>query len=340
MAHALIHTTEIRGRIDGVSLLRRAIRPWAVAALILSGALAGPLATLRAETPPASPKTSPRSSTPKPTSDSSPAPVTEPSPQSSSPGKQNPLAHWDSVADLEGDALLSKVAALGLLDAKLESLYQNYLRDLQSASKLEASGMGENHPDVRSLRAGLDTQRRQLMDGVNQLKKNAQTVHKLTAGRLAATAIPVFHLSNDQASRFRWGKPTQGLRLALSKPESVGEKETGAVFDYRMIIQNVSDEVITFDLAQLVDQSPRLDLRQEGRTLAAFTGDPHTSNKVVLPPNSAASVPLFHKRAGLARIKAWDPSIALAVEFELAPSPGAWSGRLVSPDTLGLFTGP
>jgi len=250
------------------------------------------------------------------------------------------LAHWDSVADLEGDALLSKVAALGLLDAKLDSLYQKYLRDLQSANDLEASGIGENHPHVRAVKAGLDVQRRQLMDGVNQLKENAESVRKLTADRLAATAIPVFHLSTDQASRFLWGKPTQGLRLALSKPESVGEKETGAVFDYRMIIQNVSDEAIKFDLAQLADHSPRLDLRREGRKLAEFTGQPHPSKEVILPPNSAASIPLFPNRLHLATIKAYDPSIALSVELELAPSPRAWSGRLVSPDTVGLFTGP
>jgi hypothetical protein len=250
------------------------------------------------------------------------------------------LAHWDAIAELEGDALFSKASALGLLDAKLDSLYQKYLRDLQSAHDLEASGMGANHPDVRALKAGLDAQRRQLMGGLNQLKENDHTVQKLTDDRLTATAIPVFHLSAEQASRFLWGKPVNGLRLALSRPESVGEKETGAVFDYRMIIQNVSDEEITFDLAQLVDQSPRLDLRQNGRTMAAYTGEPHPPTAIMLPPNSAASVPLFPKRNGVATIKAYDPSIALSVALELGPSRGRWSGRLVSPDTSGLFAEP
>jgi len=191
---------------------------------------------------------------------------------------------------------------------------------------------------VRGLHAGLDMHRRQLLAAVHNLKENAQTVRTLTTVQLAAAAIPVFHLSADQATRFHWGNPANGLRLALCRPESVGEKDTGAIFDYRMIIQNVSDKAGTLDRAHLAERSPRLNLRQADRTLAAFTGEPHSAQVVVLPPHSAASVPLFPNRPNVATIKAYDPSVALSVEFELSPSPGAWSGRLVSPDTFGLFT--
>jgi hypothetical protein len=326
--------------VEGAARREGASASRGVAVVLLGGFLFGFLPTVGAakESASASPGNSLLPSNPKSPSGPSPAPA-ERAPLKSPPREiPDAAALWDSVADLEGDSLLAKAADLGLLNEKLQSLYQGHLRDRRTASELVAGGLGENHPDVRGLNAGLDRQRRQLMAAVQSLRENAQTVRTLTTDQLAAAAIPVFHLSADQATLFHWGKPSNGLRLALSRPESVGEKSTGALFDYRMIIQNVSDDAITLDMTRSADRSPRLILRKADRTLAAFTGEPRSAKAVVLPPNSAASVPLFPNRPNLATIKAYDPSVALSVELELSPTPGAWSGRLVSPETLGLFT--
>lgn len=36
-------------------------------------------------------------------------------------------------------------------------------------------------------------------------------------------------------------------------------------------------------------------------------------------------------------MRAYDSSVALSVALELAPTPGAWSGRLLCADTFGHF---
>jgi hypothetical protein len=339
MTRGLLPEQPSADEMGGAHRIKGATASSGIAVVFLGGFLLGSMSDLwgSTESPSASRGHSRLLSTPKPPSDLSPAPGAQPPPKSTSPESADLAARWDSIADLQGDALLSSAADLGLLEGRLLSLYQEYRRERGTARDLVAGGLGENHPDVRDVHAGLRMQRRQLLAAVHNLQENAQTVRTRTTAQRAAAAIPVFHLSADQSALFHWGNPTNGLRLALCRPESVGEKDTGAIFDYRMIIQNISNEAITLDLARSAERSPRLNLRQTDRTLASFTGDPPSAKVVVLPPHSAASVPLFPKRPNVAAIKVYDASVALSVELELGPSPGAWSGRLVSPDTFGLF---
>lgn len=284
------------------------------------------------------PDSSPRAATAEsPTSPSRTDSAAELSPKSTSPAIAQLQAQWDSIKDREGEELLTMLAQLDLLDVKLQIVYQLYLDDQRSVAQLETSGLGENHPEIRALRTGIEVQRHQLMEGAKQLKENVQ--QKLAIERRAASLIPsIFHLTADQASRFQWGQPSSGLRLALARPEAVGEKDSGQLFDFRMIIQNVSDQAVRFNLAQSAEQSPRLKLRINGRTMMEVTGERWTSKEILLESRTAVSLRPFPNRLADAFMRVDDPDLAFSVELDLLPAPGTWSGRLASADTVGLFT--
>ncbi|MFN0125582.1 MAG: hypothetical protein ACKV19_02720 [Verrucomicrobiales bacterium] len=222
-----------------------------------------------------------------------------------------------------------------VVDVKVLAVFQNLLKDQRSAAQLKTSGLGDNHPDIQALRDGIDVQRRQLKDKVAQLKQNVQAM--LALERRAAPSI--FHIKVNQASRFQWGETSAGLRLALARPEAVGEKDSGQLFDFRMIIQNVSDKAIRINLAQSAEQSPRLKLRLDGRTMMEVAGERWASQEILLESSAAVSLRPFPNRVAGAFMQVKDPSLAFSVELDLLPAPDAWSGRLTSADTVGLFSG-
>jgi len=94
-------------------------------------------------------------------------------------------AQLESIKDKEGESLISAAANLNLLDPKTEAVYTQYLQDQRSAAQLESSGLGENHPEIVSIRSGMAVQKQQLADGVQQLRDNLQDKIAMTESALA-----------------------------------------------------------------------------------------------------------------------------------------------------------
>ncbi|MFN0129946.1 MAG: polysaccharide biosynthesis tyrosine autokinase [Verrucomicrobiales bacterium] len=78
----------------------------------------------------------------------------------------------DSIKDKEGEELISAAASMGLLDVKVQAVYNQYLMDERTAVQLENSGLDINHPEVIAIRSGMAVQRTQLNSAVEQLKRN------------------------------------------------------------------------------------------------------------------------------------------------------------------------
>lgn len=96
-------------------------------------------------------------------------------------------AQMESLKDKEGEALISAAAGLSMLDPKIQAVYGQYLMDQRQAAQLESSGLGENHPDMVSIRSGMAMQRTHLNAAVEQLKQNLRD-KIVTAEELLANA--------------------------------------------------------------------------------------------------------------------------------------------------------
>lgn len=89
-------------------------------------------------------------------------------------------AQLESIKDKEGESLISAAANLNLLDPKTTTVYTQFLQDQRTASMMETSGLGENHPDIVSLKAGMAVQKAQLEEGVQQLRDRLQDKISMT----------------------------------------------------------------------------------------------------------------------------------------------------------------
>jgi len=74
----------------------------------------------------------------------------------------------DQIKDLSGDDLLAAQSFI-VGDASLGNLRQQ-ITDTQVSLKLMLENLGENHPDVKRLQAGLEELRKRLSDGMNAMK--------------------------------------------------------------------------------------------------------------------------------------------------------------------------
>jgi hypothetical protein len=156
----------------------------------------------------------------------------------------------------------------------------------------------------------------------------------------AATQRPpvTLMLNADVEARFQWGETVNGLRMALVKPEAVGEKEKSEIFDLRLVVQNVSQADATINLASVADGSPRLSLRESDRTLARFGFEKPVAAKVLLHPREATILRLAPKPLDGQSITHDDPRMTFIAELEISPVDGEWSGHLTSADTSNLAT--
>ncbi len=138
--------------------------------------------------------------------------------------------------------------------------------------------------------------------------------------------------------RLQWGEPVNGLRMALIRPPAVGEPETHEVFDFRLVVQNVSDAPVRFSTAAAAEKMPSLKVRKDGRTLAAFSDSKPAPTDYLLQPREVAVLRLFSKRIEGTSITADDPALTFVVELETAAADDAWSGKLVSADTASMLS--
>jgi hypothetical protein len=154
----------------------------------------------------------------------------------------------------------------------------------------------------------------------------------------AAEALKgVTNLAPGIVEKLQWGKPASGLRAALVRPQAFGEPAAGEHFDFKLVIQNVSDAAVRLNTQGSGPQSPHLWVRKDGETLAGFHDSMPTD--VLIEPREAAVVRLFSRRDEGRSITADDPAMTFVAELAVDDAPaGSWRGKLATADTVALFS--
>jgi polysaccharide biosynthesis transport protein len=149
-------------------------------------------------------------------------------------------AQLESIKDKQDEELVSSAANLGIQDPKTASVYQTYLNDQTKLTQMEKMGLGPNHPDMLAMKAGIETQRKQLVEGAQNIRNALET--KL----LSATAI----LASTQKI------------TAESKQESIDARSDYAKYhqakdDYALQQEILQSMVAEQEKARLVNLMPR-----------------------------------------------------------------------------------
>ena len=87
----------------------------------------------------------------------------------------------DQIQNLNGEDLLSASQFI-VGDVSLNSLRQQ-ITDTQVSLKLMLENLGENHPDVKRLRAGMDELKQRLADGLSGMKKGLEADYQVAKAK-------------------------------------------------------------------------------------------------------------------------------------------------------------
>jgi hypothetical protein len=141
----------------------------------------------------------------------------------------------------------------------------------------------------------------------------------------------------DTETTLQWGKPVNGLRAALSRLPSVGEPKQGQVWDFDVVVQNVSDTPIRFVGDVTSPNIRRVTLRRDNKTLFRLISNEPSDVDVILQPREVVVLPVFPpNEAEKAKSMAENPAFTFHVMMKVEQAPaGAWTGELRTPDVSG-----
>jgi beta-lactamase regulating signal transducer with metallopeptidase domain len=159
-----------------------------------------------------------------------------------------------------------------------------------------------------------------------------------------AEAAPVLpqnsaKLKSGVEEKLQWGKPRNGLRAALVRPQALGEPATGEHLDLKVVVQNVSDGPIRFRTGSASLETAALEVLKDGETLFRIHDSKRVQADFTLGPREVAVVRLFVDRAEGRSITSEDPAMTFYAELPVENTTGgAWTGKLVTADTVALFS--
>jgi beta-lactamase regulating signal transducer with metallopeptidase domain len=144
-------------------------------------------------------------------------------------------------------------------------------------------------------------------------------------------------------NKLEWGKPVNGLRMALCWPPVLDEPAAGDVPDLHLAVQNVSKASIRLCTTAEATQQRRLTHKSGGKIQFRIVDDKPAAIDCTLRPREAVFLRLFAGEekpsavppgseiaAGVRRIAEY--SLMADMEISRAPA-GAWTGKLATPDT-------
>jgi beta-lactamase regulating signal transducer with metallopeptidase domain len=140
--------------------------------------------------------------------------------------------------------------------------------------------------------------------------------------------------------KLQWGEPTNGLRAALVRPQALGEAGAGEVFDFRFVVQNVSEQLIRLGTASVAPTRRYLIVRSGGVPLSAFRDGEPTRSDHLLQPREVAILRLFSHVTEGESITGSDPKMTFSAEFNIEHAPaGSWTGKLVAAELHAATAG-
>lgn len=147
------------------------------------------------------------------------------------------------------------------------------------------------------------------------------------------------NLNAGTEDKLQWGETVNGLRMALVRPLALGEPEIREIFDFKLVVQNVSPAPIRLNNSLATPKSHYLRLKLNGRILAAFHDSKAVQTDFLLQPREVAVLRLFPELSEGASVTQDDPRMAYSAELNIETAPaGAWSGKLITADTFATFT--
>jgi succinoglycan biosynthesis transport protein ExoP len=88
-----------------------------------------------------------------------------------------------SIKDKDDEELIGAAANLNIMDPRSSTIFSAYLADQIKVRQMAEMGAGPNHPDMLALKAGIDSQKKQLTEGAKSIRnalqdklKNAEAV--------------------------------------------------------------------------------------------------------------------------------------------------------------------
>jgi hypothetical protein len=139
--------------------------------------------------------------------------------------------------------------------------------------------------------------------------------------------------------RVQWGKPANGLRAALVRPQALGEPPAGEHLDFKVLVQNVSDAPIRFSTISGASKSPGLLCMEDGEILFELHDSKPLRADYTIPPREVAVLRLFSEPSKGPSITADHPALTFSAELTIESAPaGTWTGKLVTADTIGLYS--
>jgi beta-lactamase regulating signal transducer with metallopeptidase domain len=151
--------------------------------------------------------------------------------------------------------------------------------------------------------------------------------------------VTVMKLNAGLEEKLQWGEAVNGLRAALVRPAALDEPAAHEVFDFKLVVQNVSGAPIHVSSTGATANTRYLKLRDSRGILSAHHDLEPPPVDFTLQPREVATMRLFkHSTAGDSISGNLGLTFVGEFKIEKAPAP-AWSGRLVTADTAAIATG-
>lgn len=146
-------------------------------------------------------------------------------------------------------------------------------------------------------------------------------------------------LDSAMEERLQWGQPVDGLRAALITSPALGEHGADEHFDFKLVVQNVTQASVRLNTAAAGSKRHFLIVSRNGEPLMA-TNDPKPADlDYRLEPGEVVVVRLFPSGRRGANIATGEPGMTFTGELKLEnAAPGAWSGTLRTAETSSIFT--
>jgi hypothetical protein len=147
-------------------------------------------------------------------------------------------------------------------------------------------------------------------------------------------------LSPGIEKKLQWGAPVNGLRAALVRPQALGDPKSHELFDFDLVVQNVSPAAIRFSTSSAGAAGTSLTVREKGVPMEAFDNPKAALVDFTLQPREVAVMRLFPERTEFSSIteEGRDLTFSANLKIETAPA-GTWTGKLVTADTSAAFAG-
>ncbi len=94
-----------------------------------------------------------------------------------------------SLNNYTSDQLLTYASGIDLPDSSIKTLYPSYLEQRRALDAMKTKGFAEEHPSVKAQKAQVEATKKQLEEGVTDLRENLMAQHDMASERLEKVRV-------------------------------------------------------------------------------------------------------------------------------------------------------